>query len=120
MYPPEGILSGILVNTRGQRFVPEDGYYGLIGHEVAFKQDGKAWMIADQAHAYGWKDFRLNVAAEAATVSDLEQKLGLPAKPWCRRWITTTATHTTGRIRCCTNPANILCRCGSLHSRRTT
>lgn len=78
MYPPESILGGILVNARGQRFVPEDGYYGLIGHEIAFRQDGKAWMIADRTQAYAWKDFRLNVAAQAPTIAELEGKLALP------------------------------------------
>lgn len=78
MYPPEGILKGILVNTRGQRFVPEDGYYGLVGHELAYKQDGQAWMIADKSNAYAWKDFRLNVAAEAPTIAGLEQQLKIP------------------------------------------
>src|SRR3546814_497599 len=31
IYPPEAIVKGIIVNERGQRFVPEDGYYGQIG-----------------------------------------------------------------------------------------
>jgi 3-oxo-5alpha-steroid 4-dehydrogenase len=35
-------------------------------------------MIVDQTHAYGWKDFRLNVAAQAESIVDLEQKLKLP------------------------------------------
>lgn len=78
MYPPESILNGILVNARGQRFVPEDGYYGLIGHELAFKQDGVAWMIVDKTNAFTWKDFRFNVAAEAPTIAELEGKLQLP------------------------------------------
>jgi len=79
MYPPEGILNGILVNQRGQRFVPEDGYYGLLGHEIAFKQDGGiAYMIVDKDNAFAWKDFRFNVAAEAPTIAELEGKLKLP------------------------------------------
>ncbi len=79
MYPPETILNGILVNSRGQRFVPEDGYYGLVGHEIAFKlDDGQAYMVVDKAHAFGWKDFRFNVAAEAPSIAELEGKLKLP------------------------------------------
>lgn len=79
MYPPETILNGILVNSRGQRFVPEDGYYGLVGHEIAYKlDDGIAYMIVGKAHAFAWKDFRFNVAAEGATIAELEQKLKLP------------------------------------------
>jgi 3-oxo-5alpha-steroid 4-dehydrogenase len=78
IYPPESIVKGILVNTRGQRFVPEDGYYGLLGHEIAFHQDGKAFLIADADIAFGWDDFRLPVAAQAATIAELESKLQLP------------------------------------------
>ena len=78
IYPPEDIVKGIMVNARGQRFVPEDGYYGLLGHELAFKQDGKGYLIADQAIAFAWKDFRLNVAAQAPTIAELEQKLKIP------------------------------------------
>jgi 3-oxo-5alpha-steroid 4-dehydrogenase len=78
MYPPENILKGIAVNQRGQRFVPEDGYYGLVGHEIAYKQDGKAWMIVDQDHAYAWKDFRLPIAAQAPTIAGIETKLDMP------------------------------------------
>jgi 3-oxo-5alpha-steroid 4-dehydrogenase len=78
MYPPEDILKGIAVNARGQRFVPEDGYYGLVGHEIAYKQDGRAWMIVDQPHAYAWKDPRLPVVAEANTIAELERQLKMP------------------------------------------
>lgn len=79
MYPPENILKGVLVNSRGQRFVAEDGYYGLVGHEIAYKlDDGIAYMIVDKSNAFAWKDFRFNVAAEAPTIAELEGKLKLP------------------------------------------
>lgn len=78
IYPPEDIVKGIIVNARGQRFVPEDGYYGLLGHEIAFHQDGRAWLIADDAIAYKWDDFRLPVAATAPSIAELETRLGMP------------------------------------------
>src|SRR3546814_3028440 len=78
IYPPEAIVKGIIVNERGQRFVPEDGYYGLLGHEIAFHQNGRAWLIADHDIAFGWDDFRLPVAATAATINELEAKLQMP------------------------------------------
>lgn len=77
-YPPEDIVKGIMVNLRGQRFVPEDGYYGLLGHELAYKQDGKGYLIADQSIAFAWKDFRMPVAAQAPTIAELERQLKLP------------------------------------------
>jgi 3-oxo-5alpha-steroid 4-dehydrogenase len=78
MYPPESILRGIAVNAAGQRFAPEDGYYGMIGHEIAYKQNGRAWMITDADSAYGWPDFRLPVAAQAASIAEIEHALLLP------------------------------------------
>jgi 3-oxo-5alpha-steroid 4-dehydrogenase len=78
MYPPESILRGIAVNASGQRFAPEDGYYGMIGHEIAYRQGGRAWMIVDADSAYGWSDFRLPVAAESASITGIEKALALP------------------------------------------
>lgn len=78
MYPPESILKGIAVNALGQRFCPEDAYYGVIGHEIAYTQNGKAWMIVDQGSAYGWKDFRLPVAAQGESIEAVERQLGMP------------------------------------------
>lgn len=79
MYPPESILKGIAVNARGQRFCAEDAYYGVIGHKIAYKQGGRAWMVVDQASAYGWKDFRLPVAAQGESIETIEHQLGMPA-----------------------------------------
>jgi 3-oxo-5alpha-steroid 4-dehydrogenase len=78
MYPPETILRGIAVNAAGQRFAPEDSYYGMIGHDIAYRQNGRAWMITDADSAYGWDDFRLPVAAKAPTIAGIETALALP------------------------------------------
>ncbi len=78
MYPPESILKGVAVNAQGQRFTAEDGYYGMVGHDIAYKQNGRAWMIVDQPIAYGWNDFRLPVAAQAQTIAELERQLKMP------------------------------------------
>jgi 3-oxo-5alpha-steroid 4-dehydrogenase len=45
MAPPEALLEGILVNARGERFVPEDAYVSYIGRELAAQPGGKAWLI---------------------------------------------------------------------------
>lgn len=78
IYPPESIVKGIIVNAQGQRFVPEDGYYGLLGHEIAFHQNGRAWLIAGHDIAFGWDDFRLPVAATAPSIAELEARLAMP------------------------------------------
>jgi 3-oxo-5alpha-steroid 4-dehydrogenase len=45
MAPPEALLEGILVNERGERFVPEDAYVSYIGRELAAQPGGRAWLI---------------------------------------------------------------------------
>ncbi|HKY89830.1 MAG TPA: FAD-dependent oxidoreductase [Nevskiaceae bacterium] len=78
MYPPESILKGIAVNRAGLRFHPEDSYYGMIGHAIAFRQEGVAFMITDADSAYAWKDERLPIAAKADTIAALEKALQMP------------------------------------------
>ncbi|QHS10341.1 FAD-dependent oxidoreductase [Sinimarinibacterium sp. NLF-5-8] len=78
MYPPETILRGIAVNAQGQRFMTEDSYYGIVGHKIAFEQQGRAWMITDQNSAYQWKDDRLPIAARADTLAEIERALAMP------------------------------------------
>ena len=79
LYPPENVLKGVVVNARGQRFINEDVYYGALGHEVVYRQDGRAWLVVDADCDYSAPDYRLVVAAEAATIAELEQRLALPA-----------------------------------------
>jgi 3-oxo-5alpha-steroid 4-dehydrogenase len=79
LYPPEHVLKGVVVNASGQRFINEDVYYGAIGHEVVYRQNGRAWLIVDADCDYTAPDFRLIAGAEAATLAELERRLELPA-----------------------------------------
>jgi succinate dehydrogenase/fumarate reductase flavoprotein subunit len=79
LYPPEHVLKGIVVNSHGQRFINEDVYYGALGHEVVYRQAGRAWLVVDASCDYAQPDFRLIVAASGASVAELERRLGLPA-----------------------------------------
>lgn len=78
LYQPEHVLAGIVVNGSGQRFCAEDVYHAVLGHEMAFNQHGRAFLIADKTTVYGYDDYRLKPMAQAATINDLEQKLQLP------------------------------------------
>ena len=75
LYPPENVLKGIMVNRHGQRFVPEDSYYGVLGHEALFHQDGRGYLIVDADSDYPGPDYRVVVAQQADTVAELERKL---------------------------------------------
>jgi succinate dehydrogenase/fumarate reductase flavoprotein subunit len=75
--PPKRLMRGIIVNRVGQRFINEDAYYGRIGQEALFRQDGRMHLIVDTAI------YERNLAGMKAkwveeTVVDLERTLGMP------------------------------------------
>lgn len=79
LYPPENVIAGIVVNERGQRFVAEDAYYGVIGHEALFHQGGRGYLIVDADSDYPVAhDYRVVVAQQADSVAKLEAQLQLP------------------------------------------
>jgi 3-oxo-5alpha-steroid 4-dehydrogenase len=80
LYPSEDVLKGIIVNAHGQRFITEDAYYAVVGNEIAFHQNGLAYLIVDQTSDYPWpNDFRVSVKAQANSIAELEQALKMPA-----------------------------------------
>ena len=78
VYPPENVLSGIVVNSAGQRFISEESYHGVLGDAIAYHQQGRAWLITDQRSAFpGHQDNFLPVAA-GNTIGDVAAQLQLP------------------------------------------
>lgn len=54
--PPTDFVRGIVINQRGERFVPEDCYLGRMGERISVQPDRKAWLIIDRAlYKTGWK-----------------------------------------------------------------
>ena len=49
-YPPEILLTGIIVNNQGQRFVAEDSYHSRTSAFVLEQPDQAAFLIVDEAH----------------------------------------------------------------------
>lgn len=78
IYPPENVLSGIVVNAAAQRFIAEDSYHGVLGDAIAYHQQGRAWMITDQRSAYSFHQDNFLPVAEANTIGDLAEKLAFP------------------------------------------
>ncbi len=78
LYPPENVLSGIVVNRNGQRFIAEDSYHGVLGDAIAFHQQGKAWLIADAKSSYGLPQDNFPLVAQAGTVGELARLAGFP------------------------------------------
>ena len=78
-YPPEVLLTGLIVNGEGNRFVAEDSYHSRTSALVLEQPDQVAYLIVDEAHTEmpalplirfidGWE-----------TVAEMEAALGIPA-----------------------------------------
>ena len=75
--PPRKLVTGILVNGQGQRFINEDTYYGRVGQEILFRQDGEAYLIVDES-LYEVTRAGLGASWVAETPEELETEMGLP------------------------------------------
>ncbi len=77
-------IRGILVNTRGQRYVNEDVYQSNHGEIALKKQDGQVYLIVDDSiyepvpTGMDEEMFAYQVAAVAETGKALERELGMP------------------------------------------
>jgi 3-oxo-5alpha-steroid 4-dehydrogenase len=78
-YPPGKLLTGIIVNREGRRFVAEDSYHSRTSGFVLEQPGSAAYLIVDSAHLEypelplvpfidGWE-----------TIADMEAALGIPA-----------------------------------------
>lgn len=77
-YPPEHVLSGIVVNASGQRFIPEDSYHGVLGHAIAYAQQGRAYLITDARSDFGFAQDNFPRRGLANTLGDLSVQVGFP------------------------------------------
>jgi 3-oxo-5alpha-steroid 4-dehydrogenase len=85
---PQQTARGILVNGRGQRYVPEDMYSGRIGQLTLYGQDDTAYLIIDgdaqeeaMAAASATPFLRRKATWVCETIAELEGEIGLP--PGC-------------------------------------
>ena len=78
-YPPAQLVTGIVVNKEGKRFVAEDSYHSRTSGFVMDQPDQAAYLIVDSAHIEhpsfplcpfidGWE-----------TVEEMEEALGIPS-----------------------------------------
>lgn len=78
-YPPAKLLTGLIVNRRGDRFVAEDSYHARTSAFVLEQPDSAAYLIVDSQHVEmpvmplvqlidGWED-----------VAEMESALGIAA-----------------------------------------
>lgn len=79
IYPPEEAIAGILVNGAGQRFIAEDAYHGMIGHSIAYQQQGRAYLLTDQTSSYAGPQDNFPLLAQSSSIGGLAGQLKLPA-----------------------------------------
>ncbi len=78
-YPPAGLLTGVIVNSRGERFVAEDSYHARTSAFVMDQPGSAAYLIVDSAHVAQPEMPLVPLLDGYETVSQLEDGLGLPA-----------------------------------------
>lgn len=78
-YPPEILLTGIIVNKNGDRFVAEDSYHSRTSAFVLEQPDQTAYLIVDEAHMQMPEMPLIKFLDGYETIEELEKELGIPA-----------------------------------------
>jgi succinate dehydrogenase/fumarate reductase flavoprotein subunit len=78
-YPPEILLTGIVVNNQGERFVTEDSYHSRTSAHVLEQPDQQAYLIVDEAHMQMPEMPLIKFIDGFETVAEMEEALGIPA-----------------------------------------
>ncbi|MBJ7358020.1 FAD-binding protein [Nocardioides sp.] len=80
VYPPSILLTGILVNREGKRFVAEDSYHSRTSQLVMEQPGSEAYLVVDSEHgeltSYG---MLVPMIDAYDTIAELETALSLPA-----------------------------------------
>ncbi|GFG75992.1 FAD-binding protein [Mycobacterium botniense] len=77
-YPPAILLTGIIVNKLGQRFVAEDSYHSRTSGFVMDQPDSAAFLIVDEAHLANPEVPLIPLIDGWETVEEMEAALGIP------------------------------------------
>jgi 3-oxo-5alpha-steroid 4-dehydrogenase len=81
-YPPAGLVEGIMINSKGQRFINEDCYHGRMGEAILRNAPEKHYLVVDSRLFDCFERPPLggfNVVATGETIGELEEELGLPS-----------------------------------------
>jgi succinate dehydrogenase/fumarate reductase flavoprotein subunit len=77
-YPPSILLTGIIVNKEGKRFVTEDSYHSRTSGFVMDQPDSAAYLIVDEAHMQRPEIPLITFIDGWETVEEMEAALGIP------------------------------------------
>ena len=79
VYPPSILVTGIIVNRLGERFVAEDAYHSRTAGFVLEQPDAVAYLIVDSEHMERPKMPLTPFIDGWETVGEMEEALGIPA-----------------------------------------
>ncbi|WP_435747639.1 FAD-binding protein [Nocardioides sp. SYSU DS0663] len=77
-YPPSVLLTGVIVNREGRRFVAEDSYHSRTSQFVMEQPGSSAYLVVDSEHVEYAKYPLVPLVDGYETVAELEQALDLP------------------------------------------
>ncbi|KUI43318.1 hypothetical protein AU198_15175, partial [Mycobacterium sp. GA-1199] len=77
-YPPEILLTGVIVNKDGQRFVAEDSYHSRTSAFVLEQPEQNAYLVVDEAHMEMPEMPLIKFIDGWETVEEMEAVLGIP------------------------------------------
>ncbi|MHA7835845.1 MAG: FAD-dependent oxidoreductase [bacterium] len=72
---PSSLSRGVYLNGAGQRFINEDTYYGHIGIEGLFHQEGRVYLLLDET-TFRRGMVRMEPSWVAETIEELEREAG--------------------------------------------
>ncbi|MGE2735099.1 FAD-binding protein [Mycolicibacterium vaccae] len=78
-YPPEILLTGVIVNNNGDRFVAEDSYHSRTSAFVLEQPEQTAYLIVDEDHMQMPEMPLIKFLDGYETIEELETDLGIPA-----------------------------------------
>lgn len=77
-YPPEILLTGVIVNKYGHRFVAEDSYHSRTSAFVLKQPEQTAYLVVDEAHMEMPEMPLIKFIDGWETVEEMEAALGIP------------------------------------------
>ncbi|ORX00532.1 FAD-binding protein [Mycolicibacillus trivialis] len=77
-YPPAILLTGVIVNKLGRRFVAEDSYHSRTSGFVMDQPDSAAFLIVDEAHLRKPQVPLVPLIDGWETIPEMEAALGIP------------------------------------------
>ncbi|WP_205872970.1 FAD-binding protein [Mycobacterium camsae] len=78
-YPPEILLTGLIVNQQGKRFVAEDSYHSRTSAFVLEQPEQTAYLIVDEAHMKMPEMPLIKFLDGYETIAEMATALGIPA-----------------------------------------